>query len=112
MAYIPQNAEWYIAEIVEEVTVEGDPRNVVHRDLVLIQARSPEEAYDRTIEVGKQGESAYQNPAGKHVAIKFRGSCELSVVHDDLEHGAELRYREISLCRKSTSRNWCRLKSN
>jgi hypothetical protein len=44
--------------------------------------------------LGKQGESAYQNPAGKHVAIKFRGSCELSVVHDDLEHGAELRYRE------------------
>ena len=94
MAYISRNAEWYVAEIVEEITVEGDPRNVVHRNLVLIQARSPEEAYDRTIEAGKQGEGTYRNPSGKHVAIKFRGICELSVVHDDLEHGAELRYSE------------------
>jgi hypothetical protein len=30
MGYIPANAKWYLAEIVEQIAVEGDPRNVVH----------------------------------------------------------------------------------
>jgi hypothetical protein len=94
MAYIPENAEWYVAEVVEEITVEGDARNVVHKNLILIHAHSPEEAYDRTIEFGKQSETAYQNPAEKDVVIRFRGIRKLSVVHDDLEHGAELGYTE------------------
>jgi Domain of unknown function (DUF4288) len=94
MPYIPQNAEWYVAEIVEEITVEGDPRNVVHKNLILICAHSTEEAYGRTIEFGKKSESTYQNPAGKNVAIKFHGIHKLSVVSDDLQHGAELRNTE------------------
>jgi hypothetical protein len=94
MAYIPKNAEWYVAEIIEEIIVEDDARNVVHRNLVLVQASSPDEAHRRAVELGKQAEIAYQNPAGKKVWSKFRGLGELSVVHDALEHGAELRYSE------------------
>lgn len=56
----------------------------------MIHAKSPEDAYRRAIELGKQGESTYQNPAGRNV-IKFRGIKELDVVHDQLEHGAELK---------------------
>ncbi len=98
MAYISKNANWYVVEVVEEITVEGDPRNVVHRNLNLIHAHSPEEAYERAIDLGKQGESEYQNPAAKKVTIKFRGLSSLNVVHDQLEHGAELRYlEEVSL---------------
>jgi hypothetical protein len=94
MAYIPKGAEWYVAEIVQEIIVEGDARNVVHRNLILINAHSPDEAYDRAINLGREGESEYQNPAGQKVVIKFRGLGALSVVHDQLEHGAELRYIE------------------
>jgi hypothetical protein len=94
MAYIPKNAEWYVAEIIEEIIVESDPRNVVHRNLVLVHASSPDEAYRHAMELGKQIEIAYQNPAGKKVKSIFRGLGELSVVHDALEHGAELRYSE------------------
>lgn len=98
MAYIPKDAEWYVAEIVEEITVEGDPRNVVHRNLALIKAHSPDDAYGRAIDLGKEGESEYENPAGKRVVIKFRGLAALSVVHDKLEHGGELRYsRDIGM---------------
>jgi len=32
MAYIPTDAQWYVAEIVEQITVEGDSRNVVHKN--------------------------------------------------------------------------------
>lgn len=94
MAYIPRNAEWYIAEIVEELKVEGDARNVVHCNLVLIKASSPEDAYTRAEELGKLGESTYNNPEGRMVIARFRGLKELDVVHDPLEHGTELRYSE------------------
>jgi hypothetical protein len=94
MAYIPKNAEWYIAEIVEEIIVEGDTRNVVHRNLNLVRANSPEDAYTKALDLGREGESEYSNPAGKKIVIKFRGLGALSVVQDRLEHGAELRYIE------------------
>ncbi len=94
MAYIPKDAEWYIAEIIMEIIVEGDPRNVVHRNLLLINAHSPDEAYERAQDLGREAESEYQNPADKRVVIRFRGLVVLNVIHDKLEHGAELRYSE------------------
>jgi hypothetical protein len=98
MAHIPRNAEWYVAELIVEIVVEGDARNIVHGNLILIQANSPDEAYDRAIELGQQNTSEYQNPAGMKVTTRFRGLAALSVIHDQLEHGAELRYIEdISL---------------
>jgi hypothetical protein len=56
LGYIPKSAKWYLAEIVEQITVEGDPRSVVHTNLVLVRADSPEEAYQRAIELGAAGE--------------------------------------------------------
>jgi hypothetical protein len=94
MAYIPKDAQWYLAEIVEEIKVEDDPRNVVHANLMLIRADSPDEAYDRALQLGKEGEMRYHNPAGKEVSARFRGLKSLGVIYDKLEHGAELRYSE------------------
>ena len=45
MAFIPADAKWYLAEIVEQISVEGDPRSVIHTNLVLVRADSPDEAY-------------------------------------------------------------------
>jgi hypothetical protein len=94
MAYIPSDAEWYVAEIVEEIVVEGDSRNVVHRNLNLIHATSPEEAYAKAMDLGREAETEFDNPSGRKVVIRFRGLRDLHVVHDRLEHGAELRYSE------------------
>jgi hypothetical protein len=94
VAYIPRNARWYVAEIVEEIRVEGDERNVVHRILVLVDASSPEDAYRRAMELGQQSELTWQNPKGRTVVSRFRGLSELDVVHDPLEHGAELCFFE------------------
>lgn len=94
MSYIPPNAEWYVAELVQEITVEGDDRNVVHRNLVLVRAQSPEEAFSKANELGRNGEGKFPNPSGKQVLVRFRGLCSLDVVHDKLEHGAELVYSE------------------
>ncbi len=70
MGHIPANVEWYIAEIVMEIRVEGDPRNGVHRNLVLIRAVLPEDAYKKALAVGKEGEITYTNPSGKAVSDK------------------------------------------
>jgi hypothetical protein len=92
MVYVPKDAKWYVAEIVEEVVVAGDPRNVVHRNLVLIRADSPDEAYAKALEIGSQHEGSYTNPDGRLVRTSFRGLSHLDVIHDGLEHGAELTY--------------------
>jgi hypothetical protein len=95
MAYIPDNAKWYLATLVEEIVVEGDSRNVLHKNLVLVRADSPEEAYEKALELGRKAEVSYENPGRSLVQIKFRGLSQLNVVHDDLEHGAELHFEEL-----------------
>ena len=41
MGYIPPDAKWYLAEIVQQISVEGDPRRVVHTNLVLVRGDCP-----------------------------------------------------------------------
>ncbi|MGH9767019.1 MAG: DUF4288 domain-containing protein [Blastocatellia bacterium] len=94
MAYIPKDAKWYLAWIVQEITVEGDPRNIIHINEILIRADSPDDAYVRALELGKQAEMTYENPDGQRVVSAFLGLQDLQVIHDELEHGAELSYRE------------------
>ncbi len=83
---------WYVAEIVMEITVDGDARNVIHQNLVLIRAESAEEAYESAVGIGKSGESSYCNPEGRAVSISFVGLSQLDLVHEDLEHGAEILF--------------------
>ena len=94
MGYVPKDAKWYIAEIVEEITVEGDPRNVVHVNFNLIRADSPEDAYEKALECGRQGETQYANPQGQLVRIRFCGLRDLNVIDYELEHGAELMFEK------------------
>lgn len=110
MAFIPEGAKWYLAEIVNEITVEGDPRNVVHTNLVLVRADSPNEAYEKALDLGKGGETFFQNPAGKRVDIKFFGLHSLNVIYDELEHGAELSFHEKISMRAEELRKWIRPK--
>jgi hypothetical protein len=92
MAYIPEDAKWYLADIVEEFQVQDEDTSLVHINLILIRADSPEEAYERSLEVGRQSETSYQNTDGKTVTVIFRGLRNLYVIHDELEHGSELLY--------------------
>ena len=94
MAYIPEDAKWYLADIVEEIRIEGEDNSLVHINLILIRADSPEEAYERSLEIGKQSEIIYQNTDDQTVTTIFRGLRNLYVIHDELEHGSELIYEE------------------
>lgn len=110
MGYIPRDSKWYVAYIVEQIRVQGDSRNVVHTNQTLIRAGSPGEAYHKAIALGKQGNTRYKNPDGKVVTIRFRGLRQLSVIYDELEHGAEIDFsREVAVSEKKI-RNWIRSK--
>ncbi len=94
MGHIPKDVEWFLAEIVLEIKVEGDSRNVVHNNWTLVRAHTAEEAYERAVQLGKGQESEYLNPEGKRVQFTFRGLRELSCIHDPLEHGSEITFEE------------------
>ena len=94
MAYIPEDARWFLARHVVETRVEGRKRNVVHVNYVLIEAKTPAAAYRKAVELGKRGNARYKNPAGKTVTIRFLGLRDLDVIYDPLEHGCEIMFQE------------------
>jgi len=94
MAFIPKDARWYLADVVLEHQVEGDPRNVVHVNMHLIEAASPENAYEKVVALGRDSELVYANTSGVQVRVIFRRLRNLNVIHDELEDGAELTYEE------------------
>jgi hypothetical protein len=102
MGYVPKDAaEWYLAEIVQELTVADDPRNMVWRNLTLVRANSPDEAYERALSLGRAGDTEYLNPGGKLVTTRFRGISFMDVIHDTLEDGAELIfYSEVDVAQE------------
>jgi hypothetical protein len=111
MAFIPEQARWYIADVVLEHAIEDDPRNVVHINILLVEASSPEDAFAQALELGRSHEMEYLNTDGKQVTVRFRGLRALNVIHDELEHGAELLYEEEVGVPESRIRGWVREKS-
>ncbi len=62
--------------------------------------------YQKAIELGDAGEQSYENPKGKAVTVRFRGLHDLNVIHDELEHGAELIYSEEEDLDEAAIRAW------
>src|SRR5688572_15256982 len=105
MAYIPPDAEWFLAQLVEQFRVEGHRRNVVHINYVLIKARTPSEAYRKAMQLGKVANSKWKNPKGEIVTHRFLGLRQLDVIHDPLEHGGEIMFVErLGMSRANTRR--------
>lgn len=94
MAYVPEDTKWYLADLIVEIKIEDEPRNTIHTNTVLIRADSPEDAYNKALELGDEENTEYDNPEGKLVVFKFRGIKDLYAIYDDLEHGSELFYNE------------------
>ncbi len=94
MGYIPPGAKWFLADLVMAINVQGAAKVVVHINTTLVGASSAEQAFSRAMTLGRSSQIQYKNLAGKRVRIRFVGIRELNVIHDDLQHGAELTYRE------------------
>jgi hypothetical protein len=94
MAYVPEDAEWFLADLVVEIRVAGSKRNIVHINYVIIHAASPDAAFAHATALGKQSAISYMNELGKKVTIRFRGLRNLDVIYDPLEDGCEIMFDE------------------
>lgn len=94
MGFIPKDARWYLADVVLEHRIDGDPENVVHVNTHLVEAGSPDEAYEKALALGRAGVYEYENTDGRTVRVVFRGLRELNVIHEPLEDGAEIMHTE------------------
>ncbi len=102
-----ETTEWFTAEVILEINVQDDPRNVIHRNLILIRAATREEAYAKALQLGSESaEGNYLNPAGKQVQFRFRGIGYLGPVDDGLVEGAELLYTEHIAVPEETIQRW------
>ena len=106
MGFIPKGARWYLADVVLEHRVTGDPRNIVHINTHLVEAGSPDEAYEKALALGREGEHSYENTSGQCVDVVFRGLTQLNVIHDPLEDGAELMWSERIGVSEEQLRTW------
>jgi hypothetical protein len=110
MAPIPKRAKWYLAYLVEEIRVQGDKRNVVWINNVLVRANTREEAYAKARKLGKQRNISYKNTSGQKVTCRFRGIKRLSYVYEGLEDGAELGFEEHVGVAEKQIRRWMKTK--
>jgi len=71
MGFIPEGAEWFIADIVTLTTIEGEPTSEIELALVLVHARSADEAYQNAVSLGEQRQITYTNTAGNTVSVNI-----------------------------------------
>ena len=106
LGFIPEGARWYLADVVLEHRIDGDPRNLVHVNTHLVEAGGPDEAYEKALALGRGAEGEYANTEGRQVRVVFRGLRQLNVIHEPLEDGAELMYLEKAGVPEEELRKW------
>jgi Domain of unknown function (DUF4288) len=100
MTNSPETARWYIAELTEEVTLEGDPQNIVHRKTRVIFADSPQDAYEKALTMITEHEIGYLNEHRKTIRTRFWGLRELNLSNEDMDRAGILPEARIGTARR------------
>ena len=91
-----ESVKWYLATIVMVITIESVSKNIVHKNLHLIQSESDQAAYDKAINLGTESETSYLNSKDQLVNISFHGLAELEeTIELDIYDGVELTFDEF-----------------
>ena len=94
-----QTRQWYISHEIlcaETSDQETDDPLTVWENLILIQANSPDEAYEKAMKHGRDSEEEIR-VNGKKGYHRFVGLKDLVLVYDQIEDGAELEWHEMQL---------------
>lgn len=96
-----KNGNWYIAEIIEKLEPVDRNENQDLRRVTtwgnhyLINATSPENAYDKAVKIGKEGEYVFTNTDKIQMEWIFVGVGELLPIYEEnIEDGTELMWRD------------------
>jgi hypothetical protein len=104
MPHSPETADrWYIAELTEEVTLEGDPKNLVHKKTRVIFADSPQDAYEKALSMITEHEISYINEHHKAIRTRFWGLRELDVTNEDMDRVGMLPQERLGAARRRNS---------
>jgi hypothetical protein len=104
MPHSPETADrWYIAELTEEVTLEGDPKNLVHKKTRVIFADSPQDAYEKALSMITEHEISYINEHRKAIRTRFWGLRELDVTNEDMDRVGMLPQERLGVARRRNS---------
>ena len=86
----------YLASILMLVTVDNEIKNIVNKNLHLIQAESDDAAYEKSVKLGRDSETDYLNSKDQLVKISFIGLAELELaIEDDIYDGMELAFEQF-----------------
>lgn len=96
-------ARWYVAELTEEVTLEGDPQNVVHKKTRVIFADSPQDAYEKALAMITEHEISYINQHHKAIRTRFWGLRELTLSNEDMDRVGMLPKSRTGTARRRNS---------
>jgi hypothetical protein len=94
---------WYVAELTEEVTLEGDPQNVVHKKTRVIFADSPQDAYEKALAMITEHEISYINQHHKAIRTRFWGLRELPLSNEDMDRAGMLPKSRAGAARRHNS---------
>ena len=103
MTESPGVSRWYVAELTEEVTLEGDPLHVVHKKTRVIFADSPEDAYEKALSMITEYELNYLNEHHKAIRTRFWGLRELNLSNEDMDSVGILPKDRIGTARRKNS---------
>jgi len=91
------------AELTEEVTLEGDAQNVVHRKTRIIFADSPQQAYEKALTMITEHEIGYLNEHRKTVRTRFWGLREMNLSNEDMDRAGMLPESRLGSARRRTA---------
>ena len=103
MTNSPEGSRWYVAELTEEVTLEGDPLNVVHKKTRVIFADSAEDAYEKALSMITEHELGYLNEHNRAVRTRFWGLRELDLSNEDMDRAGILPQEKKGAARRRNS---------
>jgi hypothetical protein len=99
----PDTSRWYIAELTEEVTLEGDPQHVVHKKTRVIFADSAEDAYEKALSMITEHELNYLSEYSKAVRTRFWALRELPLSNEDMDRAGILPQSKAGAARRKNS---------
>lgn len=100
MSNSPEIDRWYIAELTEEVSLEGDPQNVVHKKTRVIFADSAQQAYEKALTMITEHEIGYLNEHHKTVRTRFWGLREMPLTNEDMDRAGMLPRSRLGIARR------------
>lgn len=96
---ISNKGDWFLVEIIEICEpANADIKNPERRattwgNYILINAKTPSEAFDKAVKIGKAGSYSFKSHEEK-MKWKFAGIGDLLPIYEDIEDGAEILWKD------------------